>query len=852
MTGSGTPGPLASALLVLRLARRELRSGLRGFRIFLACLTLGVGAIAAVGTFSSALKGGLERDGQAILGGDVELALVHQQMDPAQQAFVASKARVSEIATLRAMSRPLEGDRRALVEIKAVDDAYPLFGSVTLAGGGALAAALDERNGIRGVAVEDTLLARLDLEVGDRIRIGDLEAEIRDVIAREPDRVASGLVIGPRVMMTREALTASGLVRPGSLVTWRYRLRLPNGSQPALAAFSAGLEEAFPDAGWRIRDRSNGAPGMLRFIDRLTLFLTLVGLTSLIIGGVGVGNGVRSYLDTKRDVIATLKCLGASGRLVFRIYLVQVLILAAFAVAFGIGLGALVPALIGLAVEDLLPIPLRFGIYWQPLLLASAFGFLTTLAFALWPLGRAREVPASALFRDLVSPVRRWPRPVYVAGIAATLVALAVLAVVLSDDRRLTLWYVAGAGGSFVLLWLIAQGLMALAARLPRLPRPELRLGIANLYRPGAPTPSVVLSLGLGLTLLVALAQIDANLSRELGARIPDRSPSFFFVDIQQEQASAFERILSETPGVVKVERVPMLRGRIVALKGVPVEQVSAAPNAQWVIRGGRNMTYADELPENSELVRGTWWAKGYQGPPLVSIVDDIADGLGVTIGDEMTINVLGRDITARIANTRSVEWDSLQINFVLVLSANALAAAPHTNLATVTMDSAGELDLLRRVSDALPNVTAVRIKEILDAVNGLMGKLLLAVRGASGLTLLAGALVLAGAMAAGHRARLYDAVVLKAIGATRGGLMASYGFEYAILGATTAVFAAFAGTLGSYFVVSYTMTLDWVFAPAATMWTVAVATVATVVLGLAGTWRVLGEKAAPVLRSRS
>jgi putative ABC transport system permease protein len=295
-----------------------------------------------------------------------------------------------------------------------------------------------------------------------------------------------------------------------------------------------------------------------------------------------------------------------------------------------------------------------------------------------------------------------------------------------------------------------------------------------------------------------------------------------------------------------------MLRGRIVALKGVPVEQVSAAPNAQWVIRGGRNMTYADELPENSELVRGTWWAKGYQGPPLVSIVDDIADGLGVTIGDEMTINVLGRDITARIANTRSVEWDSLQINFVLVLSANALAAAPHTDLATVTMDSAGELDLLRRVSDALPNVTAVRIKEILDAVNGLMGKLLLAVRGASGLTLLAGALVLAGAMAAGHRARLYDAVVLKAIGATRGGLMASYGFEYAILGATTAVFAAFAGTLGSYFVVSYAMTLDWVFAPAATVWTVAVATVATVVLGLAGTWRVLGEKAAPVLRSRS
>lgn len=399
---------LTSARLVLRLAGREMRSGLKGFRIFLACLALGVGAIAAVGTFSSALKGGLERDGQAILGGDIELALVHQQVSPEQRSFLAREAQISEVATLRAMARPLQGDRRALVEIKAVDDAYPLYGTMELAKGGSLAGTLGRENGVWGITVEESLAARLDAKVGDRILVGDLEVEIRDVIAREPDRVASGLAIGPRVMMTQDALVATGLVRPGSLVTWRYRLRLTDDSEAGVKAFSADLEDAFPDAGWRLRDRSNGAPGMRRFIDRLTLFLTLVGLTSLIVGGVGVGNGVRSYLDTKRDVVATFKCLGASGGLVFRIYLTQVLILAGLAVALGIALGALVPALIGLAIEDLLPIPIRIGIYWEPLLLAVAFGFLTTLAFALWPLGRAREVPASALFRDLVSPVRRW------------------------------------------------------------------------------------------------------------------------------------------------------------------------------------------------------------------------------------------------------------------------------------------------------------------------------------------------------------------------------------------------------------------------------------------------------------
>ena len=839
-------------VLAVRIAARELRSGLSGLKIFLACLALGVFAIAAVGSFSEALKGGLAAEGQSILGGDVELTLTHQRISAEQLSYLDRRGTVSEVAATRAMARPTDGDARVLVELKAVDGVYPLYGALRLAGGGALDQALANVDGQWGAVVEETLMARLGAEKGSKIRVGEIDLEIRDTIKREPDRVASGMAIGPRVMIAKGALDSTQLVQPGSLVRWRYRVALGDQSENSVDLFKDDLKREFPTAGWRIRDRGNGAPGVRRFVDRLTLFLTLVGLTSLIVGGVGVGNGVKSYLDSKRDNIATLKCLGAPGGLVFRIYLVQVLVLAAVAIAIGLAFGAAAPVLVGLAIEAILPIPARFGVYAEPLLLASAFGLLTTLAFALWPLGRAREVPASALFRDIVAPVRRWPRPIYLAGVGLSLAALAALAVTLADDRRITVFYVAGAAASFLLLWLIAHGLMLLARRMPRLRRPEFRLGISNLHRPGAPTPSVVLSLGLGLTLLVTLSLIDANMSRQLGAQMPDRAPSFFFVDIQSDQVEPFEKMVRDTPGVATVDRVPMLRGRIVRLKDVPVEKANPAPNARWVINGGRNMTYSDTVPSASTLVRGEWWPKDYDGPPLVSFVDELATGLGLDIGDEITVNVLGREITAKIANTRAVEWGSLQINFVIVMSPNALRGAPHTHLATVTMQPEGELKLLRDVSDSFPNITAVRIKEVLEAINGLLAKLLLSIRGASAITLIAGALVLAGAMAAGHRARIYDAVVLKTIGATRGRLMRSNIFEYAVLGAVTAVFAAVAGTISAYMVIRFAMNLDWEFAPWSVVWTVIGATILTVLLGLAGTWRVLGEKAAPVLRSRS
>jgi putative ABC transport system permease protein len=837
--------------LALRLARRELRGGIRGFRIFIACLALGVAAIAGVGSVSTALTRGLAERGQEILGGDVDVRLIHREATPAEYAALSKGNTVSRSAEMRGMARRLDEARQSLVEIKAVDGLYPLYGAMKLAPAMPLGEALSLRGGRYGAVAEPNLISRLGLKVGDSFRVGQAVFELRAEIQHEPDRVGDGFALGPRVMIAGDALASTALIQPGSLVSWHYRLRLPEDarSTPAIKVFVDALGKAFPDAGWRIQDRTDSAPSVRRFVTRVALFLNFVGLTALVVGGVGVANAVKSYLDRKREVIATFKCLGAPGALIFRLYLIQVMALAAIGIAIGLGVGACVPFIVEALAGDLIPVPAELGLYAAPLVLAAAFGVLTALAFAIWPLARAREVPAASLFRDLFEPERRFPRAPYIVATAGALAALGGLAIATAEQPFFALWFVAGAAAVFLVLRLAAMGVMALAARIP-VRAPEMRLALANLYRPGAPTSAVMLSLGLGLTLLVTVSLIDGNLAGEIRSELPGRAPSFFFVDIQPEQSAPLEALVRAAPGVSKFERVPMLRGRIVALKGVAVDKLKVAPNAQWALSGDRGITYAAAMPDNSKLASGKWWPENYKGPLLVSLGDDLARGFGIGIGDRITVNVLGREIEAEVANTREIDWQSLGINFVMVFSPGVLEAAPHTELATVTMEEAGEAALEREVTSRFPNVTSVRVKEALDAVNGMLGQFSLAVRAMGAITLVSGVLVLAGAMAAGFRARVKDAVILKVLGATRARILGIYAREYAALGLATALIAAAAGSAAAYVIIARVMELPWHFLPGTLIATVLGASLATVALGLLGTWAALSAPAAPNLRS--
>jgi putative ABC transport system permease protein len=834
--------------LWLRFAARDLRSGLQGFWIFLTCLALGTGTIAIIGSLTAAVERGLDEQGQPLLGGDLEFALIHRETTPEELAFITSKGQVSKVATVRGMA--VAGDNATLIEAKAVDQLYPLYGEVKLEGGMALADAIATRNGMPGAVADPLLMGRLGIKPGDKIKLGSIEVEVRALIAREPDRLSDGVILGPRLLLTAETLRATGIVQPGSLITWRYRVKTPDTGQAAVHAVVKEAEQTFKDAGWRIRTRSNAAAGADGFIERLGYFMTLVGLASLIVGGAGIANAVQAFVTRKMGSIATFKCLGASSRDVLGIYLIEILLVGAVAIAIGVAAGALAPSLVTAAFGSLLPLPVSAGVEIRPLLFAGALGFLTTIAFALWPLAQTRRVAASALFRSRIAPVRGWPGLGELIAIGVALTLIALLTFLSFENTRLTAYFLGGLVLSFIVLLGLARLIIAGARRMPRSSSAIWRYAIGNIHRPDSAAASVILALGLGLTLFVTLALTDRSISSELRSGIPQKAPAFFFLDVRNAELLAFRDAVSKEPGVTHVNNSPMLRGRVVAVKGVPADKVNASPESNWALRGDRGITYAETLPEGSKLVEGAWWPADYSGPPLISLVDEIATGIGVKIGDEITVNVLGREITARLANLRQVNWRSFGINFVMVFTPNALKGAPHSHIVTVEMTGGDEAQLLNKMARAYPSVTAVRVKDAIDMVSGLLGQMLVAIRGANVLTLFTGVLVLAGALAAGLSERLYEAVVLKTYGASKRQLVGAFVIEYAGLGLAAAAFGLAVGSAASWFLARFILEMPWSFSAPTAILTALIAMVVTVAAGLAVTWRALSAKPAPYLRN--
>lgn len=841
------------SLLPLSYAWREMRAGMGGFRVFVASIALGVTTIAAVGSLSRGLSEGLAREGRTILGGDIAFSLIHRQASVDESRFLAGAGQLGVIATTRAMARHAEN--ATLAEVKAVDGAYPLAGTVEIDPPQSLAQALAPRDGIAGAVVETALLIRIGAKVDDLLQLGDTRVRITGVLRSEPDKLAGGLGFGPRLMLSLDTLQASGLIQPGSLIRWHYRLALAgeDAGGTAANALSAEANRRFPQAGWEIRTRTNASPQLGRNIERFTQFLALVGMTALLIGGVGVANSVRAHIQRKREDIAILKAVGATGGEAFLILLAQVALMALLAILGGLVVGALVPYGVAFGINHVLPVPLAPTLAWGQLGLAALYGGLIALAFTLWPLGRAHDIPVSALFRDNLAEDRRWPRPRYwlmAALVAATLIAVALLA---SYERRIAVFFILAAGAIFLVLRLIAMLLTWGAAKLPRARSALVRMAIANIHRPGALTGSIVLSLGLGLTLLVTLVQIDGNLRLQLTKALPDRAPSFFFADVPSAEAEAFDAFLAREAPRARQSRVPMLRGRIVMVRGVRAEDVRAEPDVGWIFEGDRGITYSQTVPDGSRLVEGGWWAPDYAGPPLVSLEKRIAEGVGLKLGDSIAVNVLGRTIEAKVANLRQVEWRSMGINFVMVFSPATFRGAPHTHLSTLTFPDGGEtaeeLTLLRKVATSWPMIATVRVKDALEAVAALAGNLAAAVRWASLVTLGASVLVLAGAMAAGERQRRLDAAILRALGATRRQLVLGFALEYALLGAATALLAVAAGSLAARQIVVSLMNTNFTWLPFEAFAVALAALLLTVLLGLAGTWRALSVKPASLLR---
>ena len=612
----------------------------------------------------------------------------------------------------------------------------------------------------------------------------------------------------------------------------------------------AGLREAFPSQGWRIREPRDAAPGVTRFIDQTSLFMTLVGLTSLLVGGIGVANGVRAWLEARARTIATLRCLGGSSRLIMAVCLIQVLTLASCGVLVGVGVGAMLPIALAAWLKDVLPVPPVLGIYPGPLALAASYGLLTALAFSLWPLARAARIPGSALFRDSLVPERVRPSRLLIGVVAGVVAALVGLTVATAPDRRLALWFCAAALGTLALFRLGGVAVVVAARAGRHIASPTARLGLANLHRPGTTTPLMLVSVGLGLSTLIAVALIQGNVRREILEQLPANAPSFFFVDIQDSQLQRFEALVRGQPGVQDLREVPSMRARIVAVNGVPADQVQATPDTRWALRGDRGLTYAATPPPGTRIVAGEWWASDYSGPPLVSFDAGLARGWGIGIGDVIQVNVLGRDLDLRIASLRDIAWQTLSLNFVMVASPGLLQHAPHTHLATVRVAGPDQGNLLRAVTDALPNVTGIRVEDVLAAVAALLDQVAAALTATGSLTLIAGALVLVGAVAAGQRRRTQEAIILKTLGATRDQIRAAWLVEFGVLGMAAGLIAALVGTLASFGVVRYIMHIEWVMLPGMLAATVVGSLAMMLVFGYAGIATALRAKAAPMLRN--
>jgi putative ABC transport system permease protein len=824
---------------IWRIARRDLSARIRGLRLLAVCLFLGVATLAAIGSLTAGIAAELGNRGQTILGGDISVEISQREATEAEKAELRKLGAVSETVRLRAMAI---ADDSVLSELKAVDAAYPLYGSLTLAGGEKAAQPAKGE-----ILIAPAMANRLDIDVGDSVRFGEASFRVTGIIGEEPDRLGEGFTLGPVAVIGLNSLPSTGLIQPGSMYEAKYRVKLPSGTNAE--ALAKQLEKKYATAGWDVDSRENGAPGTRRFIERMGQFLTLVGLAALVIAGIGVGNGVGSYLESKRASIATLKVNGADSSVIFRIYMMQIFTVAVVAIIAGLAVGSVLPQAIGLVAGDVLPVAPGFALYPVPLIVSAIYGLLIAFAFALPPLARARTVPAAGLFRAIVERSAKPDRRTTIAVIAAIL-AIVALAVGTAREPLFSFAFIGAAFGLLLLLTGIAWAMRRIALRLPRPKAPLPRLALANLHRPGSQTQALVVALGLGLTLFVTLAAIQTSINAEIRQQVPEKAPSFFVLDIPRDRATEFGTMVSAADPKGQINMIPALRGMIVEFDGQRVDQMAELPEGAWVLRGDRGLTYSGIVPEGSEVIAGTWWAADYKGPPLVSLDQPVAKSLGVGVGDTLTVSVLGVEVQATIAALREVKWENFGLNYALVFSPGSFDAAPHNMVATLTVDPAAEKALAKSIPPAFPSASLIEVGEVVGQVSNLLTQMAQAIAAAASIAILAGIAVLVGAIAAARQSRIYDSVILKLLGSTRRQILGAQAMEYGILAVVLGLLALALGLGAAWYVVVQIFDFSFAPDPVVLAFTLVGGAGLTFVLGIAGSLPILAARPAEALRS--
>ena len=823
------------------IARRDLRGRFVGLRLLIVCLFLGVATLAAIGSLTNSITEELANRGQAILGGDLEMAVAQREATTAELDAFKQAGTLSETMRMQAMARLPDGSDTQLVELKGVDTSYPLYGKFTLENGETVSAPEPQE-----IYVTPALMQRLSMKIGDNISFGEASFTISGIIAEEPDRLSEGLSLGPVAITSLEGLRATKLIQPGSLFESKYRLKLPMTADPG--EIGDGLIAQFPHAAWEIKTRDDGAPSTRRFIERMGQFLTLVGLASLVIAGIGVGNGVASYLRGKQGAIATLKILGADSAMIFRIYLFQIMAVAIGAIALGLIIGALAPLAIIQIAGDVLPIKPEFAIYPLPLVVSALYGFLIAIIFALPPLSRAKTIPAAGIIRGEGRSWRQIDRQSW-TGVGLAIAAILALAIGTANEPLFSAAFIGAATAILLLLTGLGALIRWLASKAPRPKQPLLRLALTSLHRPGAQTGQLVVALGLGLTLFATLAAIQTSLTNEIRSTVPRDAPSFFVLDIPVERTGEFRSKVKETSGDADINIVPTLRGTITEFAGQRVSELETLPEGAWVLRGDRGLTYSATIPEGSEIAAGEWWDADYDGPPLVSVDEEQGAALGLRIGDSLTVSLLGVEIPATVASFRKVNWRNFGFNYVLVFPPSVLADVPHNVAATIQLETAKEDQLLSTLPREFPSISMVKVKEIASQIGDILNQMATAIAAAASIAIFSGIAVLVGAIAASRQTRVYDSVILKLLGATRAQILTVQAIEYAVLAFLLSAVALGLGLFAGWFVITQIFQFTWQPDWGIVLLTLAIGGIVTLSIGLLGSIPVLSAKPARALR---
>ncbi|HIL84829.1 MAG TPA: FtsX-like permease family protein, partial [Pseudomonadales bacterium] len=809
------------------LVLAETRGAWRRMLFFILCIAVGVGAVMTVKSFSNLVSQTIQSQEKGLLSADLAIKGsweqnkedldIQKKVLPVETEFLFIK----ELHGMVKFNSPSTGTKPAslITELKAVSltgPQYPLYGEFKSKPEKPLANLLVND----GAVVEPSFLIKTGLKQGDSFSLGKAKLRINGVVLSEPDRITRAFSIGPRVFISRASLNESGLVQPGSRVKHRTLIRLPSSIELEKALVL--LERNLTDKSISIRTYRDMQSSLSSSIDRMGQYLGALGVIALLMGGIGVAMIVRTFMAQKLDTLAILSCLGASSRTLFKVYLLQSMLMGLAGSVFGVCIGFSLTFLLPQKMEGLINLKLEPVFYWIPALQSLLLGCATTLIFCLWPLIRAVKTRPLRLFRrnfeeeEQGTRRERWISTIILGLGLATMICWQAGSI---KRGLIFLTALAISAGVFALASML---LLKLLKTLPPSGSMARRYGMSNLMRPNNQATSIITCLGMGIMLILTVRLVQMDMLAMLNKNTEMSPPNYFFIDIQHDQKQTFTQVLDRVAPEAERTITPLVRSRVHRIDDKLIEnwEYKDKRREEWFINREFVLTYmAGPPPKDNEVIEGTWWNEERAKNAEVSLEQDAAKRLHAKIGSELVIDIQGVPVSATVTSIRKVNWRNMRTNFYMIYSPGALDGAPITYVATVHVSDRKELELQHAIVEALPNITALSTRDIVNTIESTVSKLITLVDFMSGFAIAAGLFILSGSIASTKYRRLRESAVLKILGAQRKVVTTILGIEYVTLG----VIAAFVG-IGlaqglSWAVMKYMIKSDWHVQPATLAW---------------------------------